>query len=107
MNFYYRCPNCGHFEKRDEQVSLICPSCETEMEQIEPATDRRIEELYSGWLDEVYGSVEICGLTYSASDAFESVDPIAFRCGRNDWLDSEINCGLFVEFDGETFEVSK
>ena len=43
---------------------------------------------YRDHLDEVYGDIEICGGTYSAGSVLEEVDPTAFRCGMNDWIDS-------------------
>lgn len=46
--------------------------------------ERYDEDSYRELLDDLYGDVEICGLSYSASNALESVDPIAFRCGFSD-----------------------
>lgn len=40
---------------------------------------------YMEFLDEVYGEVSICGMTYSAGTALEAVDPVAFRCGLGDY----------------------
>lgn len=44
---------------------------------------------YDDFLDECYGTINICGLDYSASVAFKEVDPIAYRCGFNDYCDAE------------------
>lgn len=52
------------------------------------------EDRYRVWLDDTYPEVQIAGLTYSVSDILENVDPTAFRCGLNDWIDSE---GIEVE----------
>lgn len=46
-------------------------------------------EMYSSMLDDIYGEVNICGLNYSASIALQRVDETAYRCGFNDWCDSE------------------
>lgn len=43
-------------------------------------TDSEYEEM----LDEIYGTVEICGMTYSAGSSLSGVDPVAFRCGKGD-----------------------
>lgn len=43
---------------------------------------------YREYLNEIYGSVEIAGGSYMAGNALEEVDPTAFRCGKNDWVDS-------------------
>jgi hypothetical protein len=47
------------------------------------------DDAYDEMLDECYGEIEICGLSYSASIALYRVDEIAYNCGRNDWADSE------------------
>lgn len=57
-------------------------------------TEKRAEELYDEYLDEVNPVVKICGMEYSPSRVLEEVDPTAYRCGFNDWLDSE---GLTTE----------
>lgn len=43
---------------------------------------------YDDYLDEVNGEVEVCGMSYSASSVLKNVDPIAYRCGKNDYIDS-------------------
>ena len=47
--------------------------------------ETEIEESYREMLDDVYGEIEICGLTYAASVALERVDPIAYRVGLSDY----------------------
>lgn len=59
------------------------------------------EDEYDEWLDEIYGgTVEICGLSYSPSIALYRVDPVAYRCGFNDYIDglaSDIEYELEME----------
>lgn len=43
---------------------------------------------FDDFLDEVWGDVEICGYSYSASHALEAVDPVAYRCALNDYESS-------------------
>lgn len=43
---------------------------------------------YDDWLDEMEGEVEVCGMSYCASTVLKAVDPIAYRCGFNDYVDS-------------------
>lgn len=50
-------------------------------------TDRSMTE-YDDFLDEVCEDVTIGSLTYSASFALQRVDPIAYRVGYSEWLDS-------------------
>jgi len=39
---------------------------------------------YEAVLDEIYGDVEICGMTFSSGHALRELDPTAFRCGKAD-----------------------
>ena len=62
------------------------------------------DEAYDEMLDECYGQVEIGGLFYSTSLALKEVDPIAYRCGRNDYYDSlreDLECELERMQDGD------
>ena len=47
--------------------------------------ERLLEELYDDMLDDCYLEVVIAGISYSASVAFKRIDPIAYRCGMNDY----------------------
>jgi hypothetical protein len=44
---------------------------------------------YDEMLDECYPLVQIGTFTYSPSEVLKKVDPIVYRCGMRDWLDSE------------------
>jgi hypothetical protein len=67
-------------------------------------SDRELESMFDDFLDETCGEVEIAGLTYSTSRALKEVDPIAYRCGFNDWLDAAITDGVIFEQDGEYYD---
>lgn len=43
------------------------------------------EQAYKEMLNEVYGNIEVCGLTYPAGQVLQDVDPIAFDVGFVDW----------------------
>ena len=66
-----------------------------ELKQELEALQARAEELennenedeYNDMLD-VYGDVEIAGMTYVTSHVLEEIDPIAYRCGHTDFNDS-------------------
>lgn len=47
------------------------------------------EEQYSDMLDEITGPVNILGMEYSASRVLREMDPIAYRVGLHDYIDSE------------------
>ena len=44
---------------------------------------------YNDTLNDVYGPVEIAGLTYDTAHVLQEVDPIAYKCGWIDWCDAE------------------
>ena len=76
--------------------------------QIETELD---EQEYQDILDEIYGDVEVCGMTYGSGYVLRELDPIAFRCGKSDYeseQDSEnprFECGVCGdEFDGNNAE---
>ena len=51
-------------------------------------TEYDLQVMYDDMLDEVYGTVDIGGLTYDTSYALKNVDPIAYETGRHDYADS-------------------
>jgi hypothetical protein len=70
--------------------------------------ERMMEELYDDMLDDCYQDIVIAGITYSASVAFKRIDPIAYRCGMNDYeshlrTDYE-NDGSYAELFGDEEE---
>ena len=54
--------------------------------------DYELEELYKEALDDSYGTVTVAGMEYETSRALYELDPIAYRVGFNDWLDTLDNC---------------
>lgn len=59
---------------------------ETQQRQIEVDPDDYIDE-YDSLLDES-GPVTVAGLEYYPSHILGELDPIAYRCGLNDYIDS-------------------
>ena len=65
---------------------------------------KALEDCYKEMLNDVYGDIAICGLSYEAAEALESVDPTAFRCGFSDYLSefSEVwKSGTFIGYIAE------
>ena len=58
--------------------------------------ESRLEQEYRDILDD-NGPVKVCGLTFYPSTILEELDSTAYRCGFNDWLDSE----EWDEFEGD------
>jgi len=54
-------------------------------------------EMFNEMLDDCEGPVELCGSTYSASYVLREIDPVAYRCGFNDYVDSLTDDDIFVE----------
>ncbi len=42
------------------------------------------ENAYEQMLNEVYGTVNICGMTFDQGTVLKELDPTAFRCGLSD-----------------------
>ena len=63
--------------------------------------DYRLEKMFDEMLDECYPLVEFGLLSYTPSDVLRSTDPVAYRCGFSDWLDSQLfDAILFEHSDG-------
>lgn len=58
---------------------------------------------YRDFIDEVYEPVVVCGYTYNSGALIESVDPIAFGCGKSDY-ESELTSELEQAVDNEDFD---
>lgn len=55
---------------------------------------------YMEFLDDVYGDVTICGMTYSPGAALAALDPVAFGRGFGDY-ESEIQAELEEAVENE------
>jgi hypothetical protein len=54
--------------------------------------DYELEDLYKNMLDECYPPVMVAGMEYDTSRALYELDPIAYRVGFSDYLDSLDPC---------------
>lgn len=61
--------------------------------------DANLHEQYSEMLDDAYPEIVFGSSTYYPSNVLAEVDPVAYRCGFNDWLDAEISDGRIFESD--------
>ena len=46
-----------------------------------------MEKNFKFWFDDLYGDIEIAGISFSASDILEQMDPIAFQEEFYSYLD--------------------
>lgn len=67
----------------DNEIELI-----SENEVAQYIIDNLDNDIYDDMLDECYPMIEFGSLSYYPSVALERLDPIAYRCGMNDYYDS-------------------
>lgn len=61
-------------------------------------TQRDIELAYNDMLDECHGeAVNIAGNFYPTSQALKEVDPVFYRHGLSDYIDSQMTDGVWFE----------
>ena len=46
------------------------------------------ESVFDDGLDEDYGIVEVAGMKFNTSRALKKLDPIAYKCAYDDWINS-------------------
>lgn len=67
-----------------------------------------LDQRYRDFLDEIYPEVKIGDSRYLPSRIIEELSPTDFRCGKVDWIDSEIKNGvLSEEIDGEYYNAEE
>lgn len=54
-----------------------------------PLSDRELHERWEECLDECHEPYRIGQMTYYPSQILRECDPIAYRCGLNDWMCSD------------------
>ena len=72
-----------------EQVQAEIENLELNISELKADIDSfeysMTESEFDDYLDEFYGEVEVCGMTYSASYALKECDPVAYRCMKSDY----------------------
>jgi hypothetical protein len=58
-------------------------------EELEGVNDQDLHDRYDEMLDECNPTVRICGMEYSPSRVLREIDPTAYNCGFNDYVDAE------------------
>lgn len=66
------------------------------------------DSYYDDMLDEVYGSIDICGIEYDASLALYRTDKVAYNVGKDEYYDAlladiEYDLERMAEGDSDTF----
>jgi hypothetical protein len=84
----------NHQEAIDELLVVLGESDEEEEETSNTIIDADAYQRYDEMLDEIHESVKCGDLEWDMSRVLKEMDPTAYQCGFNDWLDSE---GLELE----------
>ena len=74
-----------------EQVKEIQNKIIEVQDAIDSYEDGEMHDEYNDMIDECNGLVTIFGMEYNASHVLELVDPIAYRCGYNDYCDAPVS----------------
>lgn len=78
----------ANIETLNAQLIIARNNLKAKQAEMEAYEITRSEYEYKQYLNDVYGTVEVCGHTFESGDLLEDADPTAFRCGLNDWIDS-------------------
>lgn len=78
----------ANIETLNAQLIIARNNLKAKQQEMADYEVSRSESDYRDHLDESEETVTICGHEYAAGYALEQVDPTAFRCGMNDWIDS-------------------
>ena len=64
-----------------------------------------LKEMFNEMLDECDEPINICGMTYLVSDTLETMDPVAYKCMLNDYVDGLLQDEIIFEHaDGEYYD---
>ena len=63
------------------------------------------DSYYRDILNDVYDSIKIGNLEYGAGQVLQEVDPVAFRCSKNDYFDSLKTDEVVCEIDGNYYRI--
>jgi hypothetical protein len=55
------------------------------------------EEMFDDWLDDVYPTYQIAGVTLYPSQMLKNCDPIAYRIALSEWDDREEEWSEFLD----------
>jgi hypothetical protein len=88
-----------HLDLELEELLLVeCPSdCQDECcgDPREVLDEYDALERFDDYLNETNEVVTVCGFDYDPARVLKEVDPIAYRCSFNDWMDMESESYLF------------
>ena len=74
--------------------------------KLEDNLREHIEYNYDDILDESYPEISIGVCTFTASEILKNCDPVAYRCGMQDFLDVDLSDAEYELETSGTFETS-
>ncbi|MCP3684445.1 MAG: hypothetical protein GY861_17335 [bacterium] len=77
-------PNREEIEEKEEELR-------EKEERHSDLEGHNCEDEYDEMLDDTSEEIKIGSLTFDPSDVLKNCDPTAYRCGYNDWADSELS----------------
>ena len=89
-----------------EEKALQIAALKKQIAELEDKIDNfeidgdKYDDKYDEWLDEIYGEIMIGNISFLPSRILKELDPIAYRCGFSDYIDS-----LDIEDDEEYQEL--
>jgi len=94
-----------NLQTKIEEVKRQIKSKQAEIDNFEIDPDE-FEEQYCEMLDSE-GPVKVAGLTFDASAIIREMDPTAYRCGLNDYVDSidKADCKDYQELEEQLEEL--
>lgn len=75
----------GQLVNAKSKIESLESEIKAKQSEIESFEYSCTDDEYDEMLDEVYGDVEVCGMTYSSSRALKELDPVAYNCGKSDY----------------------
>ena len=77
-----------------EEKALQIAALKKQIAELEDKIDNfeidedKYDDKYDEWLDEIYGEIMIGCISFLPSHILKELDPIAYRCGFSDYVDS-------------------
>lgn len=70
-------------------------------EEYQEVSEYELQSMYDDMLDGVSETIQVFGLTYDPSHVLKELDPVAYRNGFNDYIDSMMQDGDLYEDEHE------
>jgi chromosome segregation ATPase len=96
-------PNIKTLQEAKERLEREIKGLEKELEDFPEELsleNKEAKEKYDDWIDEMYGTIQIAGITWFASGILEEMDPVAYIAEFNEWINDmdEQDLKMFSEY---------